>query len=428
MQVKVRRSFPLTSVECVEDDKENTQVFRLVFQKTVMVLEASSPEDATEWVQNIRDGELLGSAGLEYEEEVWNVLPCLHCLVWTQWHATPTPTDSLLRTSMEAEHEEELTERASAAETATNDISTVVEDPRDDYSSSYTPVAEDTLKYKYHWRRGLIKRRVQQQPSHLERLLSNKHTESKAYEKLHAEYAMIKYPHKKWSIPREKLLHIDKDNLHIMWRRSGLSDFHMTKTLPLHLVWEIREGQRTKWFHHFPYEEVDGQSFSLIFEEEKHGGRYVGLSSLDLICDNLDHYKEWIEGYFLSNCSWLKRLWTTKHDNHELSERATMALLLAIHPSCDVGLAKQLIRIANLHQCSSTTNYGHALLWDGFTVLFNLMCENGRLLQMFQSYTKAYPTLGLTKEEFGDFLIEECSVRSQFSGDEVTAQELPYKG
>ena len=26
------------------------------------------------------------------------------------------------------------------------------------------------------------------------------------------------------------------------------------------------------------------------------GGRYVGLSSLDLICDNPDHYKEWIEG------------------------------------------------------------------------------------------------------------------------------------
>eukprot|EP00731_Ephydatia_muelleri_P028731 Em0020g375a len=358
-----------------------------------MVLEASSPEDATEWVQKIKDGELPGSA------------------VWTQWHATPTPTDSLLCTSTEAEHEEELTERASAAETATNDISTVVEDPCDDYSSSYAPVAEDTLKYKYHWRRGLIKRRVQQQPPRLERLLSNKQTESKAYEKLHTEYAMIKYPHKKRSIPSEKLLHIDKDNLHIMWRRLGLSDFHMTKTLPFHRIWEIREGQCTKWFHHFPYEEVDGQSFSLIFEEEKHGGRYVGLSSLDLICDNPDHYKEWIEGYFLSNCSWLKRLWTTKHDNHELSERATMALLLAIHPSCDVGLAKQLIRIANLHQCSSTTNYGHALLWDGFTVLFNLMCENGRLLQMFKSYTKAYPTLGLTKEEFGDFLIEECSWR-----------------
>eukprot|EP00731_Ephydatia_muelleri_P028757 Em0020g401a len=376
-----------------------------------MVLEASSPEDATEWVQKIKDGELPGSA------------------VWAQWHATPTPTDSLLCTSMEAEHEEELTERASAAETATNDISTVVEDPCDDYSSSYAPVAEDTLKYKYHWRRGLIKRRVQQQPPRLERLLSNKQTESKAYEKLHTEYAMIKYPHKKWSIPREKLLHIDKDNLHIMWRRLGLSDFHMTKTLPLHRIWEIREGQCTKWFHHFPYEEVDGQSFSLIFEEEKHGGRYVGLSSLDLICDNPDHYKEWIEGLVAMisgprqsvwntlypstdpSILWLKRLWTTKHDNHELSERATMALLLAIHPSCDVGLAKQLIRIANLHQCSSTTNYGHALLWDGFTVLFNLMCENGRLLQMFKSYTKAYPTLGLTKEEFGDFLIEECSWR-----------------
>ena len=63
MQVKVRRSFPLTSVERVEDDKDNTQEFRLVFQNTIMVLEASSPEDATEWVQNIRDGELPGPAG-----------------------------------------------------------------------------------------------------------------------------------------------------------------------------------------------------------------------------------------------------------------------------------------------------------------------------------------------------------------------------
>ena len=63
MQVKVRRSFPLTSVERVEDDKDNTQVFRLVFKNTIMVLEASSPKDATEWVQSIRDGELPGPAG-----------------------------------------------------------------------------------------------------------------------------------------------------------------------------------------------------------------------------------------------------------------------------------------------------------------------------------------------------------------------------
>eukprot|EP00731_Ephydatia_muelleri_P028387 Em0020g31a len=383
-QVKVRRSFPLTSVERVEDDKDNTQVFRLVFKNTIMVLEASSPKDATEWVQSIRDGELPGPA------------------VRAQWHATPTPTDSLLRTCTEAEHEEELTERASDAETT-------VEDP-----------PEDTLKYKYSWRQS---RRLQQQHPHPERLLSNKHIENKAYEKLHNEYAMIKYPHTKWSIPREKIIRIDKDNLHIMWKQSGLSDFHMSNTLPLHLVWEIREGQRTKWFDHFPYEEVKDQSFSLIFEEENYGGRYARLSSLDLICDNPVNYKEWIEGLralFPSphqspstdpSILWLKRLWTTKHDNHELSETATMKLLSTIHPSYDVGQAKKFIRIAHQHQSTETTHYGYALRWEGFIVLFNLMCENGRLLEMFKSYTKAYPTLGLTMEEFGDFLIEECSWR-----------------
>ena len=40
-------------------------------------------------------------------------------------------------------------------------------------------------------------------------------------------------------------------------------------TVPLHHVLEIREGQLTKWFHHFPYEEVDGQSLSLVYEEER---------------------------------------------------------------------------------------------------------------------------------------------------------------
>ena len=60
------------------------------------------------------------------------------------------------------------------------------------------------------------------------------------------------------------------------------------------------------------------------------------------------------------------------------------------------------------------------------------MCENGKvrdwelglhkshlhycipqLLQLFKAYAKTYSTIGLTKEEFGDFLIEECSVCSQ---------------
>ena len=37
----------------------------------------------------------------------------------------------------------------------------------------------------------------------------------------------------------------------------------------LHKVVEVREGQKTKQFDKFPFEQVSDQSFSLIFEEER---------------------------------------------------------------------------------------------------------------------------------------------------------------
>jgi hypothetical protein len=37
----------------------------------------------------------------------------------------------------------------------------------------------------------------------------------------------------------------------------------------LHKVVEVREGQKTRQFDKFPFEQVSGQSFSLIFEEER---------------------------------------------------------------------------------------------------------------------------------------------------------------
>ena len=36
----------------------------------------------------------------------------------------------------------------------------------------------------------------------------------------------------------------------------------------LHKVVEVREGQKTKQFDKFPFEQVSDLSFSLIFEEE----------------------------------------------------------------------------------------------------------------------------------------------------------------
>ena len=40
-----------------------------------------------------------------------------------------------------------------------------------------------------------------------------------------------------------------------------------------HRIVEIREGQLTEEFDRFPYEEVEGQSFSLMFEEESKWGK-----------------------------------------------------------------------------------------------------------------------------------------------------------
>ena len=37
--------------------------------------------------------------------------------------------------------------------------------------------------------------------------------ETPSSKRLHQEYAMIKYPRKRWSIPSEKIFKIDKDNL-----------------------------------------------------------------------------------------------------------------------------------------------------------------------------------------------------------------------
>ena len=59
-QVKVRRSFPLTSIEKIEyepDSKEpGPRVFKLLFPTDIMMLQAETIEDAKDWVEKIREG------------------------------------------------------------------------------------------------------------------------------------------------------------------------------------------------------------------------------------------------------------------------------------------------------------------------------------------------------------------------------------
>ena len=62
--MKVKRSFPLTSIEEVEYDEENEPTtFRLKFSNGIEILRAESVEEARDWVEKIVDGEFKRHAG-----------------------------------------------------------------------------------------------------------------------------------------------------------------------------------------------------------------------------------------------------------------------------------------------------------------------------------------------------------------------------
>ena len=58
--MKVRRSFPLTSIEKIEyepDSKEpGPRAFKLLFPTYIMTLQAETIEDAKDWVEKIEKG------------------------------------------------------------------------------------------------------------------------------------------------------------------------------------------------------------------------------------------------------------------------------------------------------------------------------------------------------------------------------------
>ena len=57
-QVKVKRSFPLTSIEKVEYNAgTEPNIFRLIFSDYIEILRAETPEEASDWAQLIRTGE-----------------------------------------------------------------------------------------------------------------------------------------------------------------------------------------------------------------------------------------------------------------------------------------------------------------------------------------------------------------------------------
>ena len=56
-KVKVQKQFPLTSiVEIVYNEMDNPVEFKLVFQRTEVILEARDRKSCEQWVENIRKG------------------------------------------------------------------------------------------------------------------------------------------------------------------------------------------------------------------------------------------------------------------------------------------------------------------------------------------------------------------------------------
>lgn len=59
MQVKIRKQFPLTSIMAIvyeEEKNPKPRVFKLVFQKSEMLLEASDEHNCILWVNAIKRG------------------------------------------------------------------------------------------------------------------------------------------------------------------------------------------------------------------------------------------------------------------------------------------------------------------------------------------------------------------------------------
>ena len=55
--MKVKRSFPLTSVETVEYDEINDPTkFQLIFSNCIEILQAETTEEASDWVEKIVEG------------------------------------------------------------------------------------------------------------------------------------------------------------------------------------------------------------------------------------------------------------------------------------------------------------------------------------------------------------------------------------
>lgn len=245
-----------------------------------------------------------------------------------------------------------------------------------------------------------------------------------AASELHQEFPMIKYARIGRSIPHERVFKLDKDNLHIMWKKRGKGhSFSFTNTLCLDRVIEVRCGQQTKNFVKFPYNEVEEQSFSLMFEKQQ--GEWSQLCSLDLICDSEKAYEKWTSAMREVIYSrdqrvnrhkfdgvdpivlWLKRHWSVMSSRHSKGISVDQALSFAQQCSgAKRKLMRNYVKDVLEAQCGMA-QHNENLLWNSFVMLFNSLNKQPKLYEMFCKYAKEYPDLGMTPAEFAEFLNRE---------------------
>ncbi|KAK3717332.1 hypothetical protein QZH41_011579, partial [Actinostola sp. cb2023] len=246
-----------------------------------------------------------------------------------------------------------------------------------------------------------------------------------AASEVHHEFAMIKYARAGKAIPHEKVVKLDNDNLHILWKKRGnLHNFSYRNTLGLDKVVEVRCGQQTKNFIRFPYTEVESQSFSLIFEKEQ--GEWGQLLSLDLICDSLKAFNKWKNAMNeIIYCKdtrlnrqkyrgidpvvlWLKGHWSVLVSKGSKSIAADQVLTFANHcwPEGNRKLLKNHIKSVLETQCG-ISHAQERLVWNSFMLLFDSLNEQARLFGVYARYARSYPHLGMTPEEFRQFLMKE---------------------
>ncbi|XP_031557725.1 1-phosphatidylinositol 4,5-bisphosphate phosphodiesterase zeta-1-like [Actinia tenebrosa] len=246
-----------------------------------------------------------------------------------------------------------------------------------------------------------------------------------AASEVHHEFAMIKYARAGKAIPHEKLVKLDNDNLHIMWKKRSKHSFSFRNTLALNKVVEVRCGQQTKNFNKFPYTEVENQSFSLIFEKEQ--GEWGQLVSLDLICDSLKAFDKWhsaLKEIIYSKDArlnrqkyggidpvvlWLKRHWSVLISKRSKSIAADQVLTFANH-CWPEGNNKKLLKNHIRNVLETQCGVSHAeerLVWNSFLLLFDSLNEQARLFGVYARYARSFPHLGMTPEEFKEFLMKE---------------------